>query len=158
MRTRAAFVVGIGVLLVACGGSGGGGGGSSTHEEPGTDTNATTPVEGGENGTPAAQDQAPADPPSTLRLAPACGTPGYRVVLTLGLTRDHRVPSCFQVDDARVEFAPNKPAKVTLMGPTSDGFCSLDVEIPKGAESGKVKVSIGKDAFESDVAFGIPCP
>lgn len=148
------------LATAACGGSGGGGG-SSTHEEPGTDTNATTPAEtpkGDEAATAPASGDEPSGPAAPLTLAPACGTPGYRVVLKLGLTSDHRVPSCFDVDAARVTFAPNKPAQVTLMGPSSDGFCALDVEIPKGAETGKVQVAIGRDAFESDVAFGIPCP
>jgi hypothetical protein len=44
------------------------------------------------------------------------------------------------------------------MGPTSDGYCALDVEVPEKAESGKVSVSIGNDDFVSDVVFGIPCP
>lgn len=68
------------------------------------------------------------------------------------------MPNCFEVDVARVRFAPDEDARITVMGATSDGYCALDVEVPEGAVSGKVNVAIGEDEFESDVVFGLPCP
>lgn len=163
MGARAAFVVGsLGGLLIACGGGGAVGG--STYGEPVAEKSATEPAASSDSPANSGRTPAPAEeqeaegPPAAMKLAPACGNPGLRVVLTLGLTNDHRVPSCFDAQQANVTFAPNKPGKITAMGPMADGFCALDVEIPKGAESGKVQVQIGKDVFESDVVFGVPCP
>jgi hypothetical protein len=161
MAMRVSFVVGtLGILLFACGG---GGGTPDTQPDPRSETAPTSPSAGQQPAAPSPspdQGQEATKPaaPSTLSASPTCGTKGNRIVLKLGLTRDHRVPDCYRAEDAEVEFTPSVRARVTLMGPTSDGYCALDVEVPEKAESGTVTVDIGKDEFESDVVFGIPCP
>ena len=95
---------------------------------------------------------------SLVSATPSCAPIGSRVVLKLGMTFDHRAVDCYDVDAVQVVFAPEKHAKITVMGPMSDGFCAIDVEVPKGAESGKIRVDVGRDAFETDATFPIPCP
>jgi hypothetical protein len=132
----------------------------SQGQEPATDTNATSPdPEASPTGsTTEPKEETPASEPSILTASPTCAPIGSRVVLKLGMTRDQRSVDCYDVDAVRVSFAPQKPAKITVMGPMSDGFCAIDVEVPKGAESGKISVAIGTDAFETESVFPVPCP
>jgi len=162
MWFRAALGVGLfGVVTIACGG---GEGSSSTYREPGSDVNATEPTApaNGSSGEPAqgpVQDEpGPTGQTSVLSASPTCAPIGSRVVLKLGMTRDNRSVDCYDVDKVSVVFAPGKHAKISVMGPMSDGFCAIDVEVPKGAESGTIHVEVGKDAFETDAAFPVPCP
>ena len=164
MWLRAALGVGLsgffGIATVACGG---GGGSTSAHREPQTDTNATEPTApangpSDEAAQPPAQEEQGTAETSVLSASPSCAPVGSRVVLKLGMTRDNRSVDCYDVDRVQVVFAPNKLAKVTVMGPMSDGFCAIDVEVPKGAESGAIQVDVGKDRFESEASFPVPCP
>lgn len=164
MWLRAALGVGLpgffGVLAVACGGDGAP---PSTYREPTTEKNATEPSapgngSSGENAQEPAQGEPRATETSSATASPTCAPVGSRVVLKLGMTRDHRSVDCYDADRAHVVFAPNKEAKITVMGPMSDGFCAIDVEVPKGAESGPIRIEIGKDAFATEAAFPVPCP
>ena len=161
MWLRGAFGVGSSVvLLIACGGDG------STPAPAPTPTSETSPTDPAV-GTPPAEEPVQ-DPPkqeeqgptqmSVVSASPSCAPIGSRVVLKLGMTFDRRSVDCYDVDAVQVVFAPDKQAKITVMGPMSDGFCAIDVEVPKGAESGKVRVDVGRDVFETDSTFPIPCP
>lgn len=150
-----------GMVMVACGG---GGGAPSTYQDPAIEQNPTEPAAEA-NGSSGATEQPPAreeEPGSTetsiASASPACAPVGSRVVLKLGMTRDNRSVDCYDVDRVQVVFAPNKQAKVTVMGPMSDGFCAIDTEVPKGAESGTIRIEIGKDSFVTESAFRVPCP
>ena len=165
MWLRAALGVGLsgffGVVTVACGG---GGGGPSTSREAQTDENATEPAgsdsthPSSDDGTKEPAQEEPGSSETSLASAsPTCAPIGSRVVLKLGMTRDNRSVDCYDVDRVQVFFAPSKLAKVTVMGPMSDGFCAIDVEVPKGAESGAIRVEVGKDTFATD-SFPVPCP
>lgn len=165
MWLRGALSVGCFVILcslgVACGGEGGVPSQSRESQPPAaTDTNATSPDPAPSAPTtePPKEESPPAGEASVLTASPACAPIGSRVVLKLGMTRDHRSVDCYDVDVVVVSFAPQKLAKVTVMGPMSDGFCAIDVEVPKGAESGKITVAIGADTFETEAAFPVPCP
>ena len=103
-----------------------------------------------EEGAPAAS------PPSALTPSPSCGEPGSRVVLSLGWTSDKRVPECMRPDDFEVRFGSVK-APITMVGPTNDGFCVLDVLVPAKAKSGVVSVKIGRDVFQSPSEFVTAC-
>jgi hypothetical protein len=162
MWLRTTLGVGLSVVvLIACGGDGGSP--SQTQQAPSTASNATEPpVE-----TPAGEQPA-SEPPkeeetgpkqtSVVTASPSCAPVGSRVVLKLGMTFDHRSVDCYDVDAVQVVFAPEKHAKVTVMGPMSDGFCAIDVEVPKGAESGPIRVDVGSDTFRTDATFPVPCP
>lgn len=161
MGSRAALVVGLsGIFVVACGG---GGGAPSTYQDPASDQNATEPappVKGtaaGPDPAPGAEEDQGAKIPAALDATPSCAPIGGRVVLKLGWTSDRRTVACHDAREANVVFAPDKNAKITAMGPMSDGFCAIDVEVPKGAESGKVRAEVGDDVFESTVVFAVPC-
>lgn len=154
------------ILLVACGGDGGPRS-PAQGQETATETNATEPVGGTGTGTgtgpgatdgPANEEGKGPRPPAVMTASPACAPVGSRVVLKLGRTSDQRSVECYDVDDVLVQFAPGKDAKITVMGPMSDGYCAIDVEVPKGAESGKIRVSVGDEAFETESAFPVPCP
>jgi hypothetical protein len=161
MWPRTALGVGLfAMVMIACGG---GGGSPSTSREPATDQSPTEPSAPttGSSDEPAqepAQEEPASKETSLLSASPACAPVGSRVVLKLGMTRDQRSVDCYDVDDVRVVFAPDKEAKITVIGPMSDGFCAIDVEVPKGAESGKIRVDVGTDAFESEATFPVPCP
>jgi hypothetical protein len=101
--------------------------------------------------------EAPEVAPAPLTASPACGAPGTRVVLRLGLTSDGRVPECMRIDDFAVLFSRSQPTPVAVAGPTSDGYCALDVNVPKGAESGPITVAVGGAIFESTSAFEVHC-
>lgn len=164
MWLRAALGVGLsgffGVLTVACGG---GDVTPSTYQEPATEKNATEPSapasgSSSENAQEPAQGEPRAAETSVASASPSCAPVGSRVVLKLGMTRDNQSVDCFDTDRVQVVFAPSKEAKVTVMGPMSDGFCAIDVEVPKGAESGPIRIEVGKDAFVTEAAFPVPCP
>lgn len=162
MWLRAVLCAGTtGMLMIACGGDGGA---PSTYQDPTTEKSATEPPSPsastpGEAAQDPAQDEAPRPTEtSVLTATPSCAPVGSRVVLKLGMTRDQRSIDCYDVDGVRVVFAPEKHAKITVMGPMSDGFCAIDVEVPKGAETGKIRVDVGTDAFESEASFPVPCP
>jgi hypothetical protein len=150
------------VVLVACGGGGGSPSPAQT-EAPATESNPTEPEAAApesseEPGAGPKSDEHGAKQISVVSASPSCAPVGSRVVLKLGTTYDKRSVDCYDVDAVGVVFAPEKAAKVTVMGPMSDGFCAIDVEVPKGAESGKIRVEIGADTFETDTVFPVPCP
>jgi hypothetical protein len=121
---------------------------------PETTTSPTSPTAPAEQ--PAAE-EASSRPTAPLTASPSCGETGERVVLRLDWTSDKRVPECMRPDDFEVRFG-SKKASITNLGPTSDGFCALDVVVPAHAESGAaVKVTMGLDVFESPSAFAVPC-
>jgi hypothetical protein len=163
MWPRAASIAGLSVFgLVACGGDGG-----SPSPPAGRETmSAVNPTEpaAGDPSASSSEGEANQEPtkgrkePAPLTASPACAPVGSRVVLKLGLTSDRESVDCYDVHRVRVVFTPDREAKVTVMGPMSDGFCAIDVEVPKEAESGKVRVEIGDDAFETSAAFPVPCP
>jgi hypothetical protein len=161
MWLRAALGVGLpGMLMIACGG---GGESPSAHREPATDQSATEPSgEAAGSSSEPAQEPAEEEPgareTSLVSASPACAPVGSRVVLKLGMTRDQRSVDCYDVNSVQVVFTPEKHAKVTVMGPMSDGFCAIDVEVPKGAESGAIRVEIGRDTFATEASFPVPCP
>jgi hypothetical protein len=97
------------------------------------------------------------DTRAPLTAAPACAAPGSRVVLRLGWTSDRRIPSCLRLEDFRVRFGGEK-AVITRAGLTSEGFCALDVVVPKSASSGPVRVLTEEDTYETDAEFPVPCP
>ena len=161
MGSRAAFVVYLsGIYLVACGG---GSGAPSTYQDPVRDQNATEPsppvkdTASGPDPAPGAEEDPSAKVPAALDATPSCAPIGGRVVLKLGWTSDRRTVACHDARDTSVVFAPDKNAKITAIGPMSDGFCAIDVEVPEGAESGKVRAEVGDDVFESTIVFAVPC-
>lgn len=159
MWPRAALAAGLSaILLVACGGDGGAP--STEASQPATATNATEPVSGTEATPDSSSDPSGRGPkpPAFMTASPSCAPVGSRVVLKLGRTSDQRSIDCYDADATHVEFAPGKDAKITAMGPMSDGYCAIDVQVPKGAESGKIKVSLGDDLFETESVFPVPCP
>ncbi len=124
---------------------------------PATTTSPTTPAD------PAASGNADATPISadvvhaTLAMAPACGAAGDRVMLRLGWSADKRVPDCLLAEQFEVRFG-STPARITKLGKMNEGWCALDVLVPKGAESAVVTVAIGHDVYEGPTAFAMPCP
>lgn len=150
------------VALIACGGDGGS---PSQTQLPSNASNATEPpVETPATDEPATdsrgakeEDKGPKQT-APASASPSCATEGSRVVLKLGMTFDQRSVECYDVDAVQVVFAPGKHAKITVMGPMSDGFCAIDVEVPKGAESGPIRVDVGSDSFRTDATFPVPCP
>jgi hypothetical protein len=146
---------------VACGGEEGA---PSQNPSPVTDESPTEAVTGSPGPAEAPAQEPPQEeetgpkPASVVSASPACAPVGSRVVLKLGMTFDHRSVDCYDVDRVQVVFAPEKHAKITVMGPMSDGFCAVDVEVPKGAETGPIRVDIGRDTFATEATFPVPCP
>ena len=125
MWLRGAFGVGSSVVvLMACGGDAAM---PAPAPAPTSETNPTDP----QVGTPDPAEQPPQDPPkqdeqgpaqmSVVSASPSCAPIGSRVVLKLGMTFDSRSVDCYDVDAVQVVFAPEKHAKITVMGPMSDG-------------------------------------
>ena len=126
---------------------------------PETVASPTTPTPADPNA-PAGTTPAPIDAPvshATLAMSPACGAVGERVMLRLDWTADRRVPDCLRAEDFQVRFGP-KPASITKLGKMNEGWCALDVLVPKGAASAVVTVTVGHDVYESPTAFATPCP
>jgi hypothetical protein len=127
---------------------------------PASESSPTDPATGSESeGAGAAEGTAAAAAPAAAALAPSpgCGSPGEHVLLKLGVDASGRAPACFRPGDFDVRFAPAIPADVTMIGPTDDGYCAVDVLVPKGAQTGAVKVTAGDGLFESPGAFHVPC-
>ena len=94
---------------------------------------------------------------ATLAMAPACGAEGDRVMLRLDWTADKRVPDCLLAEQFEVRFG-SKLARITKLGKMNEGWCALDVLVPKGAESAVVTVAVDHDVYEGPTAFAMPCP
>lgn len=119
------------------------------------DTSPTAPPAASNASNQEQQQDAPGR--SSLAFSPACGKKGVRVVLRLGLTHEGHAPSCVRPTDFEVRFANAPPARITQIGPTSDGYCALDVLVPEEAASGPVMVNAPSDVFESTADFHVPC-
>ncbi len=133
---------------------------SSDPKEPVIPETATSPTTPADPAPPADPSAKPDETPlahSTLSTSPSCGAVGERVMLRLDWTADMRVPDCLLAEDYEVRFG-SKPARITKLGKMNEGWCSLDVLVPKGAQSATVTVKVGHDVFESPTAFASPCP
>jgi hypothetical protein len=124
--------------------------------EPETVVSPTTPAEPSAPAAGSDTGEAPAAH-ATLAMSPSCGAPGTRVVLRLDWTSDKRVPDCVRAEEFDVRFG-SKVARITELGKMNEGWCALDVLVPKGASSTTVTVSVGHDVFDSTTTFASPCP
>jgi hypothetical protein len=93
---------------------------------------------------------------STLAMSPACGAEGTRVMLRLDWTSDKRVPDCLLAEKFDVRFG-SKAARITKLGKMNEGWCALDVLVPKGAASAEITVTVDHDVYESPTSFASPC-
>ena len=129
-----------------------------TSHEPETIVSPTTPAPADPSNPagPGAPASEPSFAHSTLAMSPTCGAEGSRVMLRLDWTSDKRVPDCLLAEEFDVRFG-SKPARITKLGKMNEGWCALDVLVPKGAASGAVTVSIGHDVYDSPTSFASPC-
>ena len=71
-------------------------------------------------------------------------------MLRLDWTADQRVPDCLRAEDFQVRFGA-KLARITKLSKMNEGWCALDVLVPKGATSaGRAAASGGSARCEVD--------
>ena len=148
----ASAVLACGSLSLGCSGE------SGTPHPPETVVSSTTPTPA-EPSTPADPESPAGDAPlarSTLSMSPACGAEGSRVMLRLDWTSDKRVPDCLLAEEFDVRFG-SKAARITKLGKMNEGWCALDVLVPKGAASAAITVKVDHDVYESPTSFASPC-
>ena len=78
--------------------------------------------------------------------------------VAMKLARGSTPPRCVSTSEFAAQFTGAVVIQPEQAGLSSDGFCEIDLLIPRGAQTGKVTVTTGGATYVSAVPFLVPCP